>query len=87
MEIAIQLVISGILQGGVYALAAFGLSLIFGVSDVLNLAHGEFLMLGGLFTFLIFESTGLNPFLAGLFMLPICSPWPSSSGICSIVCS
>ena len=48
MEIAVQLAIAGILQGGVYALAAFGLSLIFGVSDVLNLAHGEFLMLGGL---------------------------------------
>jgi branched-chain amino acid transport system permease protein len=37
MEIAVQLVIAGVLQGGVYALAAFGLSLIFGVSDVLNL--------------------------------------------------
>jgi branched-chain amino acid transport system permease protein len=71
MEIAIQLVIAGILQGGVYALAAFGLSLIFGVSDVLNLAHGEFLMLGGLVTFLVFEATGLNPFLTGLFMLPM----------------
>ena len=71
MEIAVQLVIAGILQGGVYALAAFGLSLIFGVSDVLNLAHGEFLMLGGLVTFLIFEATGLNPFLAGLIMLPM----------------
>jgi branched-chain amino acid transport system permease protein len=71
MEIAIQLVIAGILQGGVYALAAFGLSLIFGVSDVLNLAHGEFLMLGGLVTFLVFTATGLNPFLTGLFMLPM----------------
>ncbi len=71
MEIAFQLVIAGILQGGVYALAAFGLSLIFGVSDVLNLAHGEFLMLGGLFTFLIFTATGLNPFLTGLLMLPV----------------
>jgi len=70
MDIAVQLVIAGILQGGVYALAAFGLSLIFGVSDVLNLAHGEFLMLGGLFTFLLFNATGLNPFLIGLMILP-----------------
>jgi len=70
MEIAVQLVIAGILQGGIYALAAFGLSLIFGVSDVLNLAHGEFLMLGGLFTFLLFSATGLNPFLIGLMMVP-----------------
>ena len=71
METAVQLVIAGILQGGVYALAAFGLSLIFGVSDVLNLAHGEFLMLGGLVTFLVFEATGLNPFLTGLFVVPM----------------
>ncbi|MDP6178605.1 MAG: branched-chain amino acid ABC transporter permease, partial [Desulfatiglandales bacterium] len=70
MEIAVQLIIAGILQGGVYALAAFGLSLTFGVSDVLNLAHGEFLMLGGLVTFLLFSATGLNPFLTGLFMVP-----------------
>ena len=60
MEIAVQLIIAGILQGGVYALAAFGLSLIFGVSDVLNLAHGEFLMLGGLFTYLLFTLTGTH---------------------------
>ncbi len=52
-------------------MAAFGLSLIFGVSDVLNLAHGEFLMLGGLVTFFIFEATGLNPFLTGLLMVPM----------------
>lgn len=70
MEIAVQLIIAGILQGGVYALAAFGLSLIFGVSDVLNLAHGEFLMLGGLGTFLVFSAFGLNPFLTGLLMVP-----------------
>ena len=70
MEIAVQLIIAGILQGGLYALAAFGLSLIFGVSDVLNLAHGEFLMLGGLFCFLLFNAIGLNPFLIGLMILP-----------------
>lgn len=71
MEIAIQLIVAGILQGGVYALAAFGLSLIFGISDILNLAHGEFLMLGGLGTFLLFSLTGLNPFLIGLVMVPV----------------
>jgi branched-chain amino acid transport system permease protein len=71
MEIAFQLIIAGVLQGGIYALAAFGLSLIFGVSGVLNLAHGEFLMLGGLVTYLVFTATDLNPFLTGLLMLPV----------------
>ena len=53
-----QLVINGILLGGVYALAAFGLSLIFGVSGVLNLAHGEFLMAAGLVVWTLWDWLG-----------------------------
>ena len=44
----VQLLVGGILLGGIYGLAAFGLSISFGVLNVLNLAHGEFLMLGSL---------------------------------------
>jgi branched-chain amino acid transport system permease protein len=58
-----QLVINGVLLGAVYALAAFGLSLIFGVSGVLNLAHGEFLMASGLVVWLLWDWLGVNPFL------------------------
>ena len=46
MEDLIQLALSGILLGGVYALGAMGLNLIFGVAKVVNFAHGEFLMIG-----------------------------------------
>lgn len=70
-SVFIQLVIGGILQGGVYALAAFGLSLIFGVSNILNLAHGEFLMLGALATFLIYSFIELNPFLISILLIPL----------------
>ena len=54
-SVVVQLLLGGLLLGGVYAMAALGLSLIFGVSRVLNLAHGDFLMLGGLFAFLIYD--------------------------------
>lgn len=62
MEILTQLVLSGILLGGVYALAALGLNLIFGVAKVINFAHGEFLMLGMYAGFWLMTLTGVNPY-------------------------
>ena len=69
LQSILQLVINGVLGGAVYALAALGLALIFGVSGVLNLAHGEFLMLCGFATFLGYDRLGINPFLL-VFLLP-----------------
>ncbi len=71
LQILIQLILAGVLQGGTYALAAFGLSLIFCIADVLNITHGEFLMLGGLVTYVIYASTGWNPFLILLIVIPL----------------
>lgn len=71
MTSLLQLLISGVLLGGIYALAAFGLALIFGVSNILNLAHGEFLMLGALVCFLLSDSLGIDPFLSILLLVPI----------------
>ncbi|MEK7244588.1 MAG: branched-chain amino acid ABC transporter permease, partial [Pseudomonadota bacterium] len=44
-EIILQAVVSGLLMGLIYALVAVGLSLIFGLMEIVNFAHGEFLML------------------------------------------
>jgi branched-chain amino acid transport system permease protein len=57
-------VISGILLGGVYALFATGLNLIFGVMKIINLGHGELMMLGAYITFFLFSSGGVNPLVA-----------------------
>ncbi len=65
-----QLIVNGILLGGVYALAAFGLSLIFGVSGVLNLAHGEFLMLAGFAVFVLHDALHWDPFLLVALVMP-----------------
>ena len=66
----IQLILGGVLLGGIYGLAAFGLSIIFGVLNILNLAHGEFMMLGALLSYLLYEAFGLNPFLMGILLMP-----------------
>ena len=71
LTIGVQLAINGILLGGVYALAAFGLSLIFGVSGVLNLAHGEFLMAAGLVVWWLWDKLGFNPFLLMAAVSPL----------------
>ena len=59
----IQLLVSGLLMGLIYALVAAGLSLIFGLMDVVNFAHGELLMLAMFATLVIFRATGLDPVL------------------------
>lgn len=70
-SVLVQLLLGGLLLGGVYALTALGLSLIFGVSRVLNLAHGDFLMLGGLLAFVLYSSFELSPFLSLVVLLPL----------------
>jgi branched-chain amino acid transport system permease protein len=71
----IQSLINGILMGGIYALYSAGFSLIFGVMGVVNIAHGDLVMLGAFITYWMFVSMGLDPFLTlpfsvlGLFML------------------
>lgn len=64
-------VLSGILQGGVYAMFAVGLTLIFGVMRIINAAHGEMVMMGAYLTWVSFFFLGVDPLLAMVFTLPI----------------
>ena len=63
LAVLAQTVLNGILLGGVYAAAGVGLSLIFGVSGILNAAHGELVMLGAFATYWLFKSYGVDPLL------------------------
>ena len=60
-EIIIQAIISGLLMGFVYALIAAGLSLIFGLMEIVNFAHGEFMMLSMYLAFWLWALFGLDP--------------------------
>jgi branched-chain amino acid transport system permease protein len=63
LAILTQIVVSGLLIGLIYALIAAGLSLIFGLMDVVNFAHGEFLMLAMYASFGLYLTTRLDPLL------------------------
>ncbi|MDG6996246.1 MAG: branched-chain amino acid ABC transporter permease [Nitrososphaerota archaeon] len=67
----VTIIIQGILYGGIYSLMAVGLTLIFGVSRVLNIAHGDFLVLGGIAAVVLFRAFGLNPFLTLFIVVPL----------------
>ena len=61
--LVVQLLIDGILIGAIFALAAYGMALVWGVMDIINIAQGEFVMLGGYVTFLLATHAGVHPLL------------------------
>ena len=64
-------ILNGFMQGGVYAMFAVGLTLIFGVMRIINVAHGELVMLGAYLTWMFFFYVGIDPLLALFLTLPI----------------
>jgi len=63
----LELLTSGLITGGIYALVALGLNLQYGLMRILNIAHGEFLMVGAYLTWMAQTTLGLNP----LYMVPV----------------
>ena len=67
----IQTLVLSLLVGGIYALVASGLTLIFGVMRVINIAHGSFLILGGFITYSVWKQFGLDPLVGVLITTPV----------------
>lgn len=67
----VQALALGLLIGGVYALMASGLTLIFGVMNIINVAHGALLILVAYLTWRIWSSTGVDPILLSVLMTPV----------------
>jgi branched-chain amino acid transport system permease protein len=68
---AVDIIITGVLLGGLFALVSVGFSLQYGVGRVLNVSHGEFIMIGAFVTFWLFSSHGLNPLISIVVTAPL----------------
>jgi branched-chain amino acid transport system permease protein len=71
IEGAIDVIITGLILGGLYALIAVGLSLQYGVGRVLNVSHGEFIILAAFATYSLYTVTGIHPLVAITFVAPV----------------
>jgi len=63
MDLLGQILINGVLLGGLYAVMALGLALVWGVLNIVNLAHGAFIMLGAYLSWHLYTYLGIDPFL------------------------
>ncbi|MBZ9819446.1 branched-chain amino acid ABC transporter permease [Mesorhizobium sp. CA4] len=73
MDVLIQIVASGLTLGAMYAVATIGLSLVYGSLNMLNMAHGAILTLGGYICYAVIVHAGLNPALALLAAAFVCA--------------
>lgn len=69
--VGLQAILTGLLIGGVYGLVAMGLTLVFGVLEIINFAHGAFLTLAMYVTFVLTSQAGIDPYLTLLVTPPI----------------
>ena len=69
MTVFLQYIINGLIIGGAYALIGIGLTLVLGIMNVVNFAHGEMYMLGAYFLFTFFTRMGINFYLAMLLAI------------------
>ena len=71
MDLFLSILVNGLMLGSLYAMVSVGLTLIFGITKVINFAHGEFMMIGMLFTYLIATYFGVHPYLTMLVTVPL----------------
>ncbi|MFZ1106316.1 MAG: branched-chain amino acid ABC transporter permease [Hyphomicrobiaceae bacterium] len=71
MSGVVNTVLQGVMLGGLYALFAAGLSLIFGIMRLVNLAHGDLIVLAAFVVLVVSQTLGLDPFLATLLAMPL----------------
>ena len=70
MDLLVSALIAGLLLGGFYAAVTVGISISFGILDIVNIAHPAFIILGSYFAYLLNARFGVDPILAGIIALP-----------------
>jgi len=70
LDVLAQVVLSGLFMGSVYALIAIGFTLVFGVTDIVNFAHGHLVMAAMFVTYILFRAAGIDPYLSLVVVLP-----------------
>ena len=71
LELLINAVIAGVLLGGFYVAVTVGISIAFGMLDIVNIAHPAFIILGSYIAYIVNAQIGLDPILAGILMMPV----------------
>src|SRR5436305_12680568 len=70
-ELLINAIIAGVLLGGFYIAVTIGISIAFGMLDIVNIAHPAFIILGSYLAYILGSRLGIDPVLVGLLMLPV----------------
>src|SRR5438132_1794515 len=70
-ELLINAIVAGVLLGGFYVAVTVGISIAFGMLDIVNIAHPAFIILGSYLAYIVNSQFGLDPILVGVLMLPV----------------
>src|SRR6186713_3392122 len=69
-DLVINALIAGILLGGFYAAVTVGISISFGILDIVNIAHPAFIILGSYIAYIVYQTLGIDPILTAIIVLP-----------------